>query len=244
MGKVGDVLFGKPPKPGQSSSESGNLAWPAISAAMSPALGYVTGGGNMMGNLLGVGGGPAQTGALTNFANSGGMKFLQDEGMRGITSSKAASGLLRSGSYGTELAKYNQGLASTYLNQYLSHLNEYSRLGLGAGGLMTGAGSWSKGTGTTATEGKKGIAPDLLAAGATLAASDPRLKENVVEIGKTEDGLTLYEFDYKQDTVLNLPRGRFVGVMADEVPTEALGPTIKGYLTISDPKLFPKKVTI
>jgi len=157
------TLFGSPSK---ESSESGNHAYPAINSAFGPALGYVTQGGSMLGNLLGVGGGPAQTSALENFSNSGGMQFLMDQGQRAITSSKAASGLLKSGSYGTALEKYGQGLASTYLNQYMNNLLDFSKLGLGAGGILSSAGSYSKGQETGA---KKGIAGDIIKAVAAVA---------------------------------------------------------------------------
>lgn len=150
MGGVKDTIFGAKAK---QKSESGNLNNDLLTGSLSPALGYVTGGGNMIGNLLGVGGGPAQTGALENFANSGGMKFLQDQGMKTVTSSKAAQGLLQSGSYGTALEKYGQGLASTYLNQYMSNLLDYSRLGLGAGGVLASSGAYSKGQGTGPKQG-------------------------------------------------------------------------------------------
>jgi hypothetical protein len=213
MGKVGDVLFGKKPKPGKSESESGNHAWPAINSAMSPALGYVTGGGNMMGSLLGIPGMGDQTQALDNFANAGGMKWMMDQGNRMINSNQAAKGLLNSGSTLTGIQKYGQGLGSTYLNQMFSHLNDFSRLGLGAGGLMASAGGWSKSKGTGDNPGKKGIAPDLLAAAATM--SDPRLKTNVEKIGEFEDGLDIYEYEYIP--TMDLPEGRQVGVMADEV---------------------------
>lgn len=156
---VKSVLFGKGPKP--ETSESGNKAYDSINSSFSPGFSYFTGGGDMMGNLLGVNGEPAQTGALENFANSGGMQFLMDQGQKAITSSKAAQGLLNSGSYGTALEKYSQGLASTYLNQYLQNLTDYSKLGLGAGGLVAQAGAYSKGKG--ASQGKPGVLPMLAA---------------------------------------------------------------------------------
>ncbi len=163
MGGITDFLFGKE---GKEKSQSGNLAYGDISKAFSPGFSYFTGGGNMLGNLLGVNGGPAQTGGLENFANSGGMKFLQDQGMKGITSSKAAQGLLKSGSYGTALSKYNQGLASTYLNEYLNHLTDFSKLGLGAGGLVANAGQESTGS---ANKGKDGSLGTILSAAAMFA---------------------------------------------------------------------------
>jgi hypothetical protein len=206
MGGVGDFLFGSEGDPGES--ESGNHAWDVLRGSLTPAVGYLTGGGNMLGNLLGVGGGPAQTDALNNFSNSGGMQFLQEQGMKGVTSSKAAQGLLKSGSYGTALSKYNQGLASTYLNSYMDKLLGYSQLGLGAANTLAGAGQYS--TGTTATQGKQGSLPSLLQAGAMIAGvSDIRLKSNVVKIGQASDGLGVYRYD--------LDGQRHTGVMAHEV---------------------------
>jgi hypothetical protein len=61
MGKAGDVLFGKPSK---EKSESGNNNNSLLTGALSPALGYVTGGGSMMGNLLGVNGGSCSDGGV------------------------------------------------------------------------------------------------------------------------------------------------------------------------------------
>jgi hypothetical protein len=150
MGGVKDVIFGSKSK---EKSESGNLNNDLLTSSLSPALGYTTSGGNMLGNLLGVGGAPAQTDALNNYANSGGMQFLMDQGQKMVTSSKAAQGLLNSGSYGTALMKYGQGLGSTYLNQYMNNLLDYSRLGLGAGGVLASSGSYSKGSGTGPKQG-------------------------------------------------------------------------------------------
>lgn len=147
------TIFGKGPKP--ETKESGNLFANDIKGAFSPGFNYFTKGGDMVGNLLGLNGGPAQTSGLENWANSGGMDFLMNQGQRAITSSKAASGLLKSGSYGTALEKYGQGLASTYLNQYMDNLFKYSNLGLGAGSLVANAGQYSKGTGQT--QGKPGL---------------------------------------------------------------------------------------
>lgn len=150
MGGATDTIFGAKSK---EKSESGNLNNDLLTGAMSPALGYLTGGGNLLGNMLGVGGAPAQTDALNNYAKSGGMDFLMQQGQKAITSSKAASGLLNSGSYGTALEKYGQGLASTYLNQYMSQLLDFSKLGLGAGGILASSGAYSKGSGTGPKEG-------------------------------------------------------------------------------------------
>lgn len=265
MGGVGKFLFGSKGKP--QESESGNHAWNEIEHYFQPMLGYGTQGGDAIANLLGVGaprvgdkagqysyegggatggsGGAAggQQGALSNWANSGGMQFLMDTMQKGVTSSKAAQGLLKSGSYGTALQDRAMGLGSTYLNQYMDNLFKFSNLGLGAGGLMASAGQYSKGQG--ATPGKQGAAPMILQAASMIPGiSDERLKENVEFIERRADGLGLYSWNYKQDAPINLPKGRFVGVMAQEVAElrpELLGEPVNGYLTVKAP-LFPERI--
>jgi len=245
MSGVFRTLFGGPSKSKQqstssSSSASGNYAYPAISAAFGPAMGYTAQAGNMLGALLGLnngspapapapspavpapmpygGSGPSssgsgilsrilrpkylgedafmpgdnlvasspsptpsstplssvpgtdnQTAALDNWANSGGMQFLRDQGIKAIEGSRAARGLLQSGATGTELLKFGQGLGSTYLNQYMDQLLNHARLGLGAGGLIGSTGSWSRSSGTGQSSGKaqgekQGILPMIASA--------------------------------------------------------------------------------
>jgi hypothetical protein len=134
---VKSYLFGKP-----SSESTKNVNNDAINAAYDPVMGYAGKAGDLMSGLLG-----GNTDALNSYANSGGMKFLMDQGTQAITSSKAAQGLLNSGSYGTALAKYGQGLASTYLNQYMQGLSSLGQLGLGAGNIVSGAGETQKSSG-------------------------------------------------------------------------------------------------
>ena len=75
------------------------------------------------------------------------------------------------------------------------------------------------------------------AAQAAGAASDPRVKKNIVKVGEFTDGLGAYEWDYRQDMGLDLPTGRQRGVMADEVAKLrpwALGePLPGGYMTVN-----------
>lgn len=144
MGGIGRTIFGGPEQ-SEENTESGNHAWPAISGAFTPALGYVTGAGNMVGNMLGLGGGPAQTGALDNFANSGGMQWAMDQGNKMMNSNQAAKGLLKSGSTLEGIQQYGQGLGRTYLTSFMDNLFKLGNLGLGAGGVMSDAGKWSKG---------------------------------------------------------------------------------------------------
>jgi hypothetical protein len=56
------------------------------------------------------------------------------------------------------LEKYGQGLASTYLNQYMSNLKDFSVIGLGSAGVLSDAGKFNESNG----EGKKrGVAQSL-----------------------------------------------------------------------------------
>jgi hypothetical protein len=257
----------KGPKPQKSSS--GNHAWNEIETYFQPTLGYTSSAGNMMASLLGVGpptigdkiggyssgdgttygsgggtgGSGGQGSALDNWANSGGMQFLREQGNRQINSNQAAKGLMNSGSTLTSLTKYGQGLGSTYLNQYMDQLGKLASIGLGSGNLMAQAGQWSKGTGAQQAGAGKQLGQMIATA---AIASDPRLKYDSKVIGYLPDGLPVHEFRYRQDTPLNLPEGKFIGVMADEVAVlrpEALGGTRKGYQMLSDSKLAPRKVS-
>jgi hypothetical protein len=235
----------KKPKPQEQSSSSGNHAWEPIKNAFSPALGYVTKGGDALSALLGLNGdGAAQKAALDNFANSAGMQWQQEQGNRMINSNQAAIGLLQSGSTLTGIQKYAQGLGSTYLNSYMDKLLGLGNLGIGAGGVMASAGQWSKSKGTGATQGGAGKSMlPMIASAAITAASDERLKENVVAVGERL-GMTEYEFNYKKDSPVWLPKGRFRGFMAQDIlnkfpdAVEDNG----GYLFVNDKKFFPTKV--
>lgn len=270
----------KKPKP--QKSESGNHAWNEIETYFQPTLGYTSSAGNMMASLLGVGpptigdkigkytsgdgttygsgggagGSGGQGSALENWANSGGMQFLREQGNKQINSNQAAKGLLNSGSTLTALTKYGQGLGSTYLNQYMDQLNKLAMIGLGSGSLMAQAGQWSKGQGATQGGAGKQLGQMLATAGLAAATggagagvgpaiSDPRLKYDIVKIGKLTDDIPLYEFRYQQNSPIKLPTGKFVGVMADEVAKvrpSSVGKNSQGYLTILDPELLPRKV--
>lgn len=223
-------------KPKAQKSKSGNYAWDDIQGAFKPALGYVTQGGDALANLLGVGSGD-QTAALDKFANSGGMSWLMDQGNRMINSNQAAKGLLNSGSTLTGIQKYGQGLGSTYLSQYMDKLLGLGNLGLGAGGVMSSAGQWSKGTGATQGGMGKQLIPMVASAALTAAASDPALKENIIPIGNMR-----YQFTYRQDTPLNLPEGTFEGYLADELPAEAVE-LRDGYLHVTDPRYMAKRIS-
>lgn len=134
-------------KKSSSNQESKNLAYPYIQDTYGSTAEKTGGVSDALAALLGIGGdSAAQQTALENYSNSGGIQFLMDQGTKAITGSKAASGLLQSGSYGTALNKFGQGLGSTYLKDYLDSTFRLGDMGLKAGGLISGAGQYSKGT--------------------------------------------------------------------------------------------------
>lgn len=150
MGKVGQALFGG----SSQKSKSSNVNNSALTSSLSPVVGYANQAGNLMSSLLG-----GDTTALNNFSNAGGLQFLEDQGQKMVTSSKAAQGLLNSGSYGTALEQYGQNLGNTYLNNYLSQVGNLGQLGLGAAGVLADSGRVS----SEKSNSKNGILPTLAA---------------------------------------------------------------------------------
>ena len=72
---------------------------------------------------------------------------------------------------------------------------------------------------------------DLITTGAAMIFSDERLKENKVAMRVDDDGLVVYEFNYKGDST------RYEGKMAQDiqkVDPEAVTETDEGYLMVSD----------
>jgi hypothetical protein len=72
-----------------------------------------------------------------------------------------------------------------------------------------------------------------LAGAAIGAASDIALKENIELIGKSPKGINIYEFDYKDKFY---GKGRFKGVMAQEVPNASFK-GYDGYLRVNYDKI-------
>lgn len=118
--------------------------------------------------------GSPQMDAMSNYADSAGMKFLLGQGINQINGNMAGKGLLQSGATATGLEKLRQGLATTYLNQYLDKVLDFSRLGLGAGGVLAGAGQTSTSSGTSTSKGaKQGILGDIAGAAVSSAMGTP-----------------------------------------------------------------------
>ena len=147
---------------GGQKTESGNKAYGFIKDTYAPMAQKGVGGFNAFGDILGLGAPGAGAEALDNYWNSSGGQFLLDQGLDGLTSRYASQGLSRSGAAMKGMEQYRQGLASTKLDNYLGHLGQYSQLGLGAGGLITSAGQYSKGK---QTKGIGGLLGGLLAGG-------------------------------------------------------------------------------
>ena len=229
----------------KSTSESGNKNLEYINSNFSPWVDRGGQGVNMMGDILM--GGPQGEAALNDYWDSSGGKFLLDQGLEGLTNQYTKLGLSKSGPAMKGMETFRQGLASTKLDNYLGHLGQLGQLGLGAGGLITQAGQYSKSKSSGDSGGGGGLGSligSIIGAAATAGAfCDRRLKTNIVRTGKRH-GVPEYDFTYRDG--LGLPAGRFRGVMADEVARlrpEALGPLVHGYRTVSDPSLFPQRIS-
>ena len=57
----------------------------------------------------------------------------------------------------------------------------------------------------------------MLGAAGINKYSDERTKENVIKIGKLDNGLNLYQYEYKPEWKIKAGFGKFIGVMAGEV---------------------------
>lgn len=121
---------------GKSKSKSGNKNNAMLVNSMGSATGATANATSLMGNVLN--GGPG------GFADSGGFDFLMKKGTEGVNSDMASRGLLNSGADMKALEDYRGGLAQTFLDKYLGHVNEMGQLGIGAGGVLSDSGKTSK----------------------------------------------------------------------------------------------------
>jgi hypothetical protein len=114
--------------------------------------------------------------ALSSWADSAGMQFMRDNGIKAIEGSQAGKGMLQSGATGKALERFGQNLAQTYLNQYMQNVLGFANLGnnsaenLIKSGMVSSSSSTSNGQSSGKSEGEKqGIAQMLaqaIAAGA------------------------------------------------------------------------------
>lgn len=211
---MGDIFGGEKETTTQRSvNKSWNDAYPQISQNFGSTMGQTGQASNAIGNLLGLGGQPAQTGAFDNFRNNTGYNFRMNQGIQGVEGSRAAKGLLGSGASMKALNDYGQGMASQSFNDYLGQLNNLGNMGMQAGNLVTQAGQRSEGTSqsdgkTTKKNGFGGLIGQTLAG---FGISDRRLKTDIKKLSEIVPGLNLYEFRYKNG------KNTYRGVMSDEV---------------------------
>lgn len=206
------------------TSKSSNQAYGDIKTGFSPMFQYAGTGAEGVSKLLG-----GDASGFNAYKEATGFNPLAEQGSRGITGNAAARGLLRSGSTGKSLMDYGNAMNNQYASQYINQLLGLSNIGLGAGNLVAGAGQTSESKGKS----KPGIGGFLGQVAGGIAASDRRLKTNIVKIGERFDGLNIYNWDY-------IWGENATGVMADEVAKikpEALGPVIAGYATVDYSKL-------
>lgn len=178
MGGITKALFGgsdqssssQQQSNSSSSSTSGNNAFGFLKDSLG---GNVQTGTNAMSSiaaLLGQGGDQAGAdAAFKNYLGSSGYNFALDQGMRAITGSKAAGGLLNSGSTLKALTGFGQNLGNQGFNNYLTQLQSLVGNGLQSANTISGAGNFSNAqstsssTGTSTSKGNQqnGIIPGL-----------------------------------------------------------------------------------
>lgn len=133
----------------QQTSTSSNQAYPALQASLGSQVANVGTGSSALSSLLGLNGSSAGSDAFNTFRNSSGYDFIRDQGVRGITSSNAAKGLLGSGSALRGISDYSSNLANNFLNSYLSNLTGLSNTGIQAGQVLSAAGNTANSQGTS-----------------------------------------------------------------------------------------------
>jgi hypothetical protein len=97
-------------------------------AALQPYLSNFAGanaGTTQLGNVLGLNGAPGSNTALQTLQNTPGYQFQKQQGDDAINAQAAATGMNASGNQALALAKFNQGLAGTTYNNYVSQLQPY-----------------------------------------------------------------------------------------------------------------------
>lgn len=228
-------------------SSSSNQAYPFLQQQYGGQINQGLGASNFMAQLLGLpnsGDPSAANSAFDDYKNSTGYNFMMDSGRKAITGNAAANGLLDSGSTLKALNTYGQNTGSSFFNAYLDKLLGLSQQGLGAGGLISGAGQqssstgYSQGTSSGTSSSSPGIGQFLGTIASAVAASDPRLKLDITRVGENGD-LTVYDFRYVWDPEGIVRRGYMADEVAEKHP-EALGPELPGgYMTV-DYSLLPE----
>lgn len=100
--------------------------------------GTATAGTTQLGNVLGLNGAAGNQQALQTLQNTPGYQFQLQQGDNSINAAAAANGTLNSGNQLTALSNYNQGLAGTTYNNYVSQLQPFLGASNAAAGGIAG----------------------------------------------------------------------------------------------------------
>lgn len=133
----------------QNTSNSYNQAYPFLQSALGNQVSNAELGSSALASLLGLNGSDAGMNAFNQFKDSSGYNFIQDQGIKSIEGSKAASGLLGSGSALKAISNYSSNLANNYLSNYLTNLLNLSNTGIQAGQILSSAGNTANSQGTS-----------------------------------------------------------------------------------------------
>lgn len=145
----------------KSSSSSSNVNRNFLNSAYG---GSTAATGTSINSLQALLGGDAS--GFRRFADAIDLSGQMEMGGRGITSSGAARGLLRSGATGKALVNYEQMMENQAANQYMQQLLGVGQLGLGAGQIIADAGK----TSSEKSRSKPGLG-GLIGAGLSLVGA-------------------------------------------------------------------------
>lgn len=132
-----------------NQSSSTNQAFPMLQSALGGSLGNVGTAGTGLSALLG-----GDNSGLKGYQKATGFDPQLNYGMRGVTGAGAAAGLLNSGSTGKSLMNYGNMLQNQSSQNYVQNLLGLGQLGLGAGGVLAGAGNTQQSSGSGKSIGK------------------------------------------------------------------------------------------
>lgn len=123
-------------------STSENRAYPFLQDTLGGVVGSAQTGAQGIADLL-----SGNSSGFDAFKRATGFGQMLSSGMSGLTGAGAARGLLRSGSTSKALVNYGQELQNNTAQNYIQNLLGLGQLGLGAGGVIGGAGNTSKSSG-------------------------------------------------------------------------------------------------
>lgn len=134
---------------GASQNQSSNQAYPYLQGALGGNVGNGAAAGSQIANMLGLNGNAAQGQGFSNWQNSTGYKFGQQQGVDSITGNAATQGLLNSGSTLKAVDTYGQNYANTQYGNYMGQLQGLLGAGNSSAGVLAGAGQQSSATGAS-----------------------------------------------------------------------------------------------